>query len=103
MENIVGLSLRDDHAGRRGGVGSLQETHAERPAWRPSGARLEGGEDIFGGVKAFLLDGEDADDDCYRAGKCPEDGSGLDFEANKQLFTHILLLIQECSRAAKGG
>lgn len=71
-------NVRDDHARRRGGIRGLQEADTEGPAGDPSGARLEGGEDVLGRVAAVLCDGEDADDDGDEAGKGPEDGGGVE-------------------------
>lgn len=73
----VGLSIRYNHAGRRGTVSRLQKTHAERPAWDPTGAGFKGGEDVFGAVATVLCYDQDADHDCYRAGEGQEDGSSL--------------------------
>lgn len=53
---------RDDHAGCRGGVCSLQQTDAERPTGGPAGLGLEVGEDPLTRVSAMFGDDEDGDD-----------------------------------------
>lgn len=69
--------IRDNHAGRRGSVGSVEQTNAERPTIRPARVGLEMSEDVFSTATALLGHDKNGDDEGKEAGKRPEDGGSL--------------------------
>lgn len=77
MEEEARGNSRDNHAGRRSGIGGVQETDAERPTIGPARAVLEMSKDVFGIVTTILGDGKDRDHHGDDACEGPEDSSGL--------------------------
>jgi len=71
------LRHRDDHAGGRVGVGSVEDTNNPRPARSPSRVRLEGGEDVAGAAAALLGDGKDGADESDDTDESEVHGCGL--------------------------
>ena len=77
MEEEARGNSRDNHAGRRSGIGGVQETDAERPAIGPARAVLEMSKDVFGIVTTILGDGKDRDHHGDDPCKGPEDSGSL--------------------------
>ena len=69
---------RDDHSGRRGRIGGVQQSDTERPTRGPSTvARVEFGEDVFGIMAAALRNGQHASDNGNDTTKSPENSKSL--------------------------
>jgi hypothetical protein len=68
---------RDDHAGSRSGVRSLQQADEERPARWPPSLRLKIAKDPRGIVATFFGDSQKTNDNGDQTSDRPEDGESL--------------------------